>query len=94
MLYDHIVSKLPKGRISEIFKRAPIDANDPKKLSKITGISLEDIRLMEVGELEPTLNMAFKLAAAFQIPLDTLFADDQKIQLSAKKKKTSKKLAL
>lgn len=87
MLYDHIVSKFPARRISELFKKAPIDANDPKKLSKLTGISLEDIKLMEAGELDPTLNMAYKLAAAFRIPLETLFSDDQKITLSAKKKR-------
>lgn len=82
MLYDHIVSQLPARRISELFERAPIDANSPEKLSKLTGISLDAIKQMEEGELEPTLNMAYKLAAAFRIPLENLFADEQKVSTS------------
>jgi len=88
MTYDHIVSNLQAKRISQLFERAPKDANDPKKLSELTGISLEDIKLMDEGKLDPTLNMAYKLASAFSIPLENLYSDDQKIttQLEGRRK--------
>lgn len=79
MLYDHIISKFPANRVSELLNRAPMDANDPTKLSLLTGISVTDIALMDSGELEPTLNMAYKLAAAFRIPIENMFADQQDI---------------
>ncbi|MFC5050532.1 helix-turn-helix transcriptional regulator [Rubritalea spongiae] len=82
MTYDHIVSKMPANRISELLKRAPIDAESPEKLSELTGISLENIKLIEAGKLEPTLNMAYKLSAAFRIPLENLYADEQKVSTS------------
>jgi len=82
MLYDHIASVLPANRISELIKRAPLDASSHEKLAALTGISADAIRQMEAGKLEPTLNMAYKLAAAFHIPLANLFADDQKVSLS------------
>lgn len=83
MLYDHIASVLPSQRISELIRRAPTDANSPEKLAALTGISLDAIKQMEEGKLEPTLNMAYKLSAAFQIPLENLFSDDQKVSLKA-----------
>jgi DNA-binding XRE family transcriptional regulator len=82
MLYDHIASVLPANRISQLIRRAPADADSPEKLSALTGIPMDSIKQMEEGKLEPTLNMAYKLAAAFQIPLENLFADDQKVTTS------------
>ena len=91
MLYDHIVSRFPSKRILQLFKRAPADANSPEKLAKLTGISLDNIKLLQEGKMEPTLHMAYKLAAAFQIPLESLYADDQKVTTSlSSKKKVSK----
>ena len=81
MTYDHIASALTKNRISQLIKRAPADANSPEKLAKLTGISLDVINQMDAGKLEPTLNMAYKLAAAFGIPVENVFADVQKATL-------------
>jgi len=79
MLYNHITSTFPANRISQLIKRAPTDADTPEKLAELTGIPVDAIKQMEEGNLEPTLNMAYKLAAAFRIPLETLFSDDQKV---------------
>jgi DNA-binding XRE family transcriptional regulator len=80
MIYDHVANTFHAKRLSQLIGRAPVDANSPEKLSKLTGISLENIKLLEAGKIEPTLNMAYKLAAAFRIPLENLYADDQEIK--------------
>lgn len=79
MIYDHICDTFRAKRLSQLIERAPKDANSPEKLSKLTGISLENLKLMDAGKLEPTLNMSYKLAAAFRIPLESLCGDEQKV---------------
>jgi DNA-binding XRE family transcriptional regulator len=78
MCYDHIVSSFGPKRISELLKRAPSDANTMKKLAELTGVSIETLKQMQRGDYEPTLHMAWKLAAALQVPLENLFADGTK----------------
>ncbi|HEV7302453.1 MAG TPA: helix-turn-helix transcriptional regulator [Tepidisphaeraceae bacterium] len=76
MTYDHITSSFGPKRISELLKRAPSDANTPEKLAELTGVPVDTITLMEKGDYEPTVHVACKLAAAFQVPLENLFVDD------------------
>lgn len=76
MCYDHIVSSFSASRVQELFKKAPTDVNTPEKMAKVTGIPIKVIEEMQKGDYEPTLHVAYKLAAAFDVPLDKLFADD------------------
>ena len=79
MIYDHIVSHFHSNRISELLEQAPRDANSREKLAELVGVSMKTIKKMEEGRYEPTLNMAYKLAAAFQVPLENLFTDKPEI---------------
>jgi DNA-binding XRE family transcriptional regulator len=84
MCYDHRVSSFGPKRISELLKRAPSDANTKKKLAKLTGVAIENIEQMESGNYEPTVHIACKLAAAFQVPLENLFVDNTKTTVEGK----------
>lgn len=76
MTYDHRASTFGPTRIAELLRRAPDDANTPEKLAKVTGFSMETIDRLSKDEYEPSLHVAYKLAAALQIPLENLFEDN------------------
>lgn len=83
MTYTHVQSDFRPRRISELLEQAPPDANTREGLAKLIGVSTETINQMEQEGFEPTLNMAYKLAAAFQIPLENLFTDNPEITTDA-----------
>jgi DNA-binding XRE family transcriptional regulator len=77
MLYDHIASVFNPGRLQELLKRAPGDANTREKLAKLVGCSQETLNAIEKGGYEPPLQLAYKLAAAFKVPLEYLLSDER-----------------
>jgi putative transcriptional regulator len=76
MLYDHIASFFNPNRLQELLKSAPDDANSREKLAKLVGCSLGTLNAIEKGVYEPPLQLAYKLAAAFKVPVESLFSDE------------------
>lgn len=75
MCYDHITSVFSGTRLQELLRRAPDDANNREDLARLVGVSQETLRAIERGNYEPPLQLAYKLAAAFKVPLEHLLSD-------------------
>ena len=84
MLYDHISSVFKPGRLSVLLKRAPGDANTRESLARLVGCPMETLDAIEKGGYEPPLQLALKLSAALQVPLEYLLSDDQSFRGSMK----------
>lgn len=75
MIYDHLCDIFYSARLSELLANGPPDCTTREELADLLGVSQETINEMENGDYNPTLHMAYKLAAAFEIPLENLLAD-------------------
>jgi putative transcriptional regulator len=91
MLYDHIAADFKPGRLQDLLKRAPDDANSKEKLATLVGCSKETLDAIEKGKYEPPLQLAYKLSAALRVPLEYLLSDDQEYSGSGKLLKASSK---
>jgi putative transcriptional regulator len=78
MLYDHIQSVFKPGRLQELLQKAPSDAGTKEELAKLVGCSQETLDAIEKGNYQPPLQLAYKLAAAFKVPVEYLLSDDGK----------------
>lgn len=84
MLYNHIEAGFKPGRLQELLKRAPRDANTREELAKLVGCSKATLDAIEKGGYEPPLQLAFKLSAALKVPLEYLMSDDAEYSGSGK----------
>lgn len=84
MLYDHIASVFKPGRLQQLLRRAPGDANSREKLATLVGCSQETLDAIAKGKYEPPLQLAYKLSAALKVPLEYLLSDDQEYSGSGK----------
>lgn len=91
MLYDHIASVFKPGRLQQLLKRAPGDANSREKLARLVGCSQETLDAIAKGSYEPPLQLAYKLSAALKVPLEYLLSDDAEYRGSGKLSKASRK---
>ena len=41
------------------------------------GVSRQAVNAIETGKYDPSLPLAFKLARLFEMPIETIFADDE-----------------
>lgn len=80
MLYDHVANSFRPERFAQLMKQAPSDATSRADLAQLLGVSHETIDEIASGQYEPTLHMAYKLAAAFEVPIEMLFADETQIK--------------
>lgn len=74
-----------KAIISNNIRRLRFFANEmtQQELAEKTGVSRQTIVAIENGKYFPTLELAFRIAHAFQVPLDEVFT----FQLAADSKK-------
>lgn len=73
MCYDHLVSNLTKARVDELLKRNNMTVDELGKLIKASPATLKAI---QDGRYDPPLSVAHKLAAAFNIPVERLYDDE------------------
>jgi putative transcriptional regulator len=71
-MYDHVSSILTKARIKELLKRNNMTRED---LAKLTGATPKTLDAIESGKYDPPLSIAYKLAAALNVPVEDLYAD-------------------
>ncbi len=76
---------MAKAIISNNIRRLRFFANEmtQQELADKTGVSRQTIVAIENGKYFPTLELAFRIAHAFQVPLDEVFT----FQLAADLKK-------
>jgi len=71
-MYDHVSSVLTKTRIKELLERNNMTHEE---LIKLTGATARTIEAIEGGNYDPPLSMAYKLAAALNVPVEDLYQD-------------------
>lgn len=73
MCYDHLVSNLTKSRVDDLLARNKMTADE---LAKLINVSPATLKAIQDGRYDPPLSVALKLAAAFNIPVERLFDDE------------------
>lgn len=65
----------PSGRIENRIRRLRFDADEmtQKELADRVGVTRQTILAIENGKYFPTLDLAFRIARAFDVPLDQVF---------------------
>jgi len=65
----------PAGRIENRIRRLRFDADEmtQKDLADRVGVTRQTILAIENGKYFPTLDLAFRIARAFDVPLDQVF---------------------
>lgn len=65
----------PSGRIENRIRRLRFDANEmtQKELADRVGVTRQTILAIEGAKYFPTLELAFRIARAFDVPLDQVF---------------------
>jgi len=54
------------------------DEMTQQELAKLVGVTRQTIISLEKGKYSPSLDLAFRIALAFDVPLDAVFSYDQK----------------
>jgi putative transcriptional regulator len=54
------------------------DEMTQQELAKLAGATRQTINSLEHGKYSPSLDLAFRIALAFDVPLDTVFSYDLK----------------
>lgn len=52
------------------------DEMTQQELAKIVGVTRQTISSLEKGKYSPSLDLAFRIALAFDVPLDSVFSYD------------------
>jgi putative transcriptional regulator len=52
------------------------DEMTQKDLAKLVGVTRQTINSLEKGKYSPSLDLAFRIALAFDVPLDSVFSYD------------------
>ena len=47
------------------------------QLAEHLGVSRQTVNALETGRYDPSLPLAFKIARLFQLPIESIFSDDQ-----------------
>jgi len=63
------------GRLSNSIRRLRFEAGEmtQKELAARTGVTRQTINAIEAGKYSPTLDLAFRIAQAFERPLEEVF---------------------
>ena len=48
-----------------------------QRLADLLGVSRQTIISLERGRFDPSLPLAFKIARLFQLPIESIFSDDE-----------------
>jgi len=72
MCYDHLTSHLTKSRLAELLERNKMTIDE---MARRIGASGETLKAIQDGRYDPPLSLAYKLAAALDIPVERLFDD-------------------
>lgn len=72
MTYDHVTPYMHKARLGVLLERKGMSR---KELAKLLDASPKTIKAIESGKYDPPLSMAYKLAAALDVPVERLFSD-------------------
>jgi putative transcriptional regulator len=66
---------MPKPTISNQIRRLRFDADEmtQAELAKRVGVTRQTVLAIEKGKYSPSLEVAFKVAAVFGVPLDAVF---------------------
>lgn len=66
---------MPKSTISNQIRRLRFDADEmtQAELAKRVGVTRQTVLAIEKGKYSPSLEVAFKIAAVFDVPLDEVF---------------------
>lgn len=54
------------------------DEMTQKELAKVVGVTRQTINSLEKGKYSPSLDLAFRIALAFDVPLTSVFSYDLK----------------
>ena len=54
------------------------DEMTQQELAKLAGVTRQTINSLEKGKYSPSLDLAFRIALAFDVPLDSVFSYDLK----------------
>jgi putative transcriptional regulator len=54
------------------------DEMTQQELAKLVGVTRQTINSLENGKYAPSLDLAFRIALAFDVPLDSVFSYDLK----------------
>jgi len=70
-----MVSKAPKHQISNDIRKLRFMADEmtQQELAEQVGVSRQTIVAIEKGKYSPTLELAFKIAMVFELPLQEVF---------------------
>ena len=47
------------------------------QLAEHLGVSRQTVNALETGRYDPSLPLAFKIARLFQLPIESIFSDDE-----------------
>jgi putative transcriptional regulator len=73
MCYDHLTSHLTKSRIGELLERNKMTYEE---LAKLMNVPAGTLNAIQDGRYDPPLSVAYKLAAALNVPVEKLFDDE------------------
>lgn len=67
---------MEKGRIRNTIRRLRFDHDEmtQEQLAEIVGVTRQTILAIESAKYSPSLELAFKIAEAFGVPLDEVFS--------------------
>ncbi len=75
-------------RISNNIRRLRFENDEmtQQKLADLAGVTRQTIVAIEKGKYSPSLELAFKIALAFNVPLENVFSYDEATDKKAEKK--------
>lgn len=72
MCYNHLTNHLTKARLSELLDRKKMTFEE---FAQLVEAPTHTLKAIENGDYDPPLSLAYKIAAALQIPVERLFTD-------------------
>jgi putative transcriptional regulator len=77
-LYNYNMSRKPKDAQPEIHNRLPVLRAERglsrQELADAIGVNYQTIGYLERGDYSPSLELAFRLAGFFDLPIESIFA--------------------
>lgn len=74
MTYNHISSSMTPARLGDLLARNSMTRDD---LAAMADIPARAIDAIDAGDYDPPLSIAYKLAAALNVPVEQLYSDSE-----------------
>lgn len=74
MTYDHVQASMTAARLSDLLTRNSMTRDELAAMADIPSTAIDAI---DAGDYDPPLSVAYKLAAALNVPVEQLYSDPE-----------------